>query len=143
LRWWYIFIYYILVTGTDIVFNFYIQNLFNLRHKLSSISLHFINPFLLNNHFLDTLPFFFYSSNSYTHLLFSSSHVSSTFNFIPFPAISTIFLNAFAWTSRSLRSHALIVPSSMSWSSSLCVKFLPFSQYLSLFLETLNYSSHS
>ena len=46
-------------------------------------SLHLRNSSLLNNHFLDTLSSSSYSFNSFTHLLSSSPHVSSTFNFVP------------------------------------------------------------
>lgn len=49
--------------------------LFLYLYTLSLPYLYLRIPFLLNNHFLDTLPS--YSSNSFTHLLFSSSHVSS------------------------------------------------------------------
>ena len=49
----------------------------------ASIPLHLRNPSLMNNHFLDTLPSSSYSSNSFTHLLFSFSHVFLTFNFAP------------------------------------------------------------
>jgi len=46
-------------------------------------SLHLRNSSLLNNHFLDTLSSSSYSFNSFTHLLSSFPHVSSTFNFVP------------------------------------------------------------
>jgi len=62
------------------------------------------------------------------------------------PVISTIFLSTFAWLlplDLSGRMLLLCLPQCLSWSSSLYVKFLPFSQYFSLLLETLSCSSYN
>ena len=107
-------------------------------------SLHLRNFSLLNNHFLDTLSSSSYSFYSFTHLLSSSPHVSSTFNFVPitpstlyniFKRIRLTFARPFDLFDRML---LLCLLQAMFWFPSLYVKFLPFPS-----LGKLNCSSHS